>query len=70
MRKLNRTAKLAFFNARIRKGDIINIAENTLYSRSHISNIIAGRRTIPTIVANKMYRISCQRMKNSTLVTN
>ena len=70
MKKLNRTAKLAFYTARNRKGDIDRIAENTSYSVSHISNVVAGRRSVPQDMANEMYRISRRRMKNSELATN
>jgi hypothetical protein len=70
MKKLNRTAKLAFYTARNRKGDVDRIAENTSYSVSHISNVVAGRRSVPQDMANEMYRISRRRMKNSELATN
>jgi len=70
MKKLNRTAKLAFYTARNRKGDVDRIAENTSYSVSHISNVVAGRRSVPQDIANEMYRISRRRMKNSELATN
>ena len=62
---LNRTAKLAFYNARQRQGDVTRIAENTDYSVSHINNVIAGRRSVPQAVANEMYNISRRRMRVS-----
>jgi Ethanolamine utilization protein EutJ (predicted chaperonin) len=65
MRKLNRTAKQAFYAARNRKGDVTRLAEATGYSTSHISNVLAGRRRVPQELANEMYRISSRRMKNS-----
>jgi len=46
MRKLNRTAKLAFYNARQRQGDTARLAETTGYSTSHVSNIINGNRSV------------------------
>ena len=63
--KLNRTAKQAFYVARSRKGDVTRLSENTGYSMSHISNILAGRRSVNDTVANSMYRMSYRRMKNS-----
>jgi transcriptional regulator with XRE-family HTH domain len=68
MRKLNRTAKLAFYNARQRKGDTTRLAEMTGYSVSHVSNIINGRRSVNQDVANAMYDMSRRRMKTIDLV--
>ena len=68
MRKLNRTAKLAFYNARQRKGDTTRLAEMTGYSVSHVSNIINGRRSVNQNVANAMYSMSRRRMKTMDLV--
>ena len=68
MRKLNRTAKLAFYNARQRKGDTTRLAETTGYSVSHVSNIINGRRSVNSEVANAMYSMSRRRMKTIDLV--
>ena len=68
MRKLNRTAKLAFYNALQRKGDTTRLAETTGYSVSHVSNIINGRRSVNQDVANAMYNMSRRRMKTVDLV--
>jgi hypothetical protein len=68
MRKLNRTAKLAFYNARQRKGDTARLAETTGYSTSHVSNIINGNRSVNQDVANAMYNMSRRRMKTIELV--
>jgi len=68
MRKLNRTAKLAFYNTRQRKGDTTRLAETTGYSVSHVSNIINGRRSVNQDVANAMYNMSRRRMKTIELV--
>jgi hypothetical protein len=65
MRKLNRSAKQAFYVARKREGDVTRLAESTGYSTSHVSNVLAGRRSVPQDLANEMYRISYRRMKNS-----
>ena len=65
IQKLNRTAKQAFFSARQRKGDADRLSEKTGYSVSHVNNVIAGRRTVPQLLANEMYNISKRRMKNS-----
>ena len=64
---LNRTAKLAFFNARKRSGDISRLSDETGYSISHLSNISAARRKVNNIVANAMYNLTRRRAKNSTL---
>ena len=68
MRKLNRTAKLAFYNARQRKSDTARLAETTGYSASHVSNIINGNRSVNQDVANAMYSMSRRRMKTIDLV--
>ena len=68
MRKLNRTAKLAFYNARQHQGDVTRLAETTGYSVSHVSNIINGRRSVNQDVANAMYNMSRRRMKTVDLV--
>jgi hypothetical protein len=64
-RKLNRTAKLSFFTARKRQGDVTRIAENTGYSLSHVVNVMNGNRTVSQTMANEMYNISRRRVKNS-----
>ena len=68
MRKLNRTAKLVFYNARQRQGDTARLAETTGYSTSHVSNIINGNRSVNQDVANAMYNMSRRRMKTIELV--
>ena len=68
MRKLNRTAKLAFYNARQRQGDVTRLAETTGYSVSHVSNIINGRRSVNQDVTNAMYNMSRRRVKTIDLV--
>jgi transcriptional regulator with XRE-family HTH domain len=68
MRRLNKTAKMAFYTARKRQGDTTKIAEQSGYSVSHVSNIMAGRRSVNSTVANVMYNISRRRMKTSELV--
>jgi plasmid maintenance system antidote protein VapI len=65
--KLNSTAKLAFYNARKRDGDVKRLAETTGYSVSHITNIMNGTRNINDEVANAMYKISARRQKVSEM---
>jgi hypothetical protein len=64
-RRMNRTAIRAFYNARAFDGDVDRLAEATGYSNSHISNVIAGRRSVSTTLADAMYKISYRRTKNS-----
>ena len=68
MKRLNKTAKMAFYTARKRQGDTTSIAEQSGYSVSHVSNIMAGRRLVNQDVANVMYNISRRRVKTSELV--
>ncbi len=65
MRRLNSTAKLAFYNARKRSGDTQRIADMTGYSVSHVSNIVNGNRSINPDVASAMYNISRRRQRNA-----
>ena len=61
--KLNRTAKLAFYNARKRQGDNSRLSIMTGLSESHISNVTSGRRSINNELADAMYSISRRRVK-------
>jgi len=64
MSKLNNSAKLAFFTARRRDGDVSLISTHSGYSISHVSNILAGRRSVNDDVANVAYYLSVPRTKN------
>ena len=66
-KRLNSTAKMAFYTARRRKSDTARIAEMTGYSVSHVSNIMNGNRSINNNVANAMWDISRRRVKTSEL---
>jgi hypothetical protein len=65
--RLNSTAKLAFYNARKRSGDVARLSETTGYSTSHITNVMNGNRSVNPIIANAMYKISARRIKTSEL---
>lgn len=62
-RRMNRTAILAFYLKRTRRGDVQRLADETGYSESHISNVKAGRRRITNDIANAMYYISRRRVR-------
>jgi hypothetical protein len=66
--RLNSTAKLAFYSARKRSGDVVRLSETTGYSTSHITNVMNGNRSVNPIIANAMYNISRRRLKTSELV--
>lgn len=66
--RLNSTAKLAFYSARKRSGDVVRLSEATGYSTSHITNVMNGNRSVNPIIANAMYNISRRRLKTSELV--
>ena len=59
--KLSPTFKLVKVAQRRKRGDIANIANQLWYSQSHISNVLAGRRT-NTDVTNKAYRMTSRRV--------
>lgn len=64
-KRMNRTAILAFYKARQIKGDAVRLSDETGYSESHISNVKAGRRRVPTTLANAMYYLSRRRSKQT-----
>ena len=61
---LNRTAKLAFYKARQRQGDVNRIADETGYSPRMIYYTLSGERRVNDTIANAMYMVSRRRMKN------
>ena len=63
--RMNRTAILNFYKCRTLKGDNSRLSEVTGYSESHISNVKAGRRRVPTELANAMYYISRRRVRQT-----
>lgn len=66
---LNRTAKLAFFKARKRTGDVIRVADETGYSTRMVYYTISGERRVNDTIANAMYNLTRRRVKNSELAT-
>ena len=64
---LNRTAKLAFYKARTRKGDVSRLSEETGFTTRFIYYILRGERRINQTIANAMYNLTRRRIKNSEL---
>ena len=64
---LNRTAKLAFFKARQRKGDVACVAEESGYTTRMVYYTLSGERRVNDDIANVMYSITRRRVKNSEL---
>ena len=58
--KLTPVFKLVKVAQRRKRGDIVNIANELGYSRSHVSNVLAGRRFNDTIT-NTAYRMAYRR---------
>ena len=58
--KLTPTYKLVKVALRRKRGDITTLANQLWYSQSHISNVLAGRRS-NELVTNKAYRMSRNR---------
>jgi hypothetical protein len=63
---LNRTAKLAFFKARQRQGDVNRISEETGYSPRMVYYTISGERKVNDTIANAMYMVTRRRQKNNS----
>ena len=64
---MNRTAKLAFYNARKREGDTARLAEETGYTTRFINYVKRGERSVNDTVANAMYNLSRRRVRNNEL---
>jgi len=62
---LNRTAKLAFFKARRRSGDVNRLAEETGYTTRFVYYTLSGERRVNQPLADAMYNISRRRVKNN-----
>jgi hypothetical protein len=69
MAKLNKTAKLAFYQARERRGDTAKLAETTGFTTRFVNYVKAGERNVNDSLAGAMYNISRRRVKNSELKT-
>lgn len=54
------STKRAFYNARKKSGDLDKLVSSTYFSKPHISNVLAGRRTNETIV-NQAYKLAARR---------
>ena len=65
---LNHTAKLAFFKARKRTGDVTRISSETGYTERMVYYILAGERKVNQIVANAMYNLTRRRMRNEDYI--
>lgn len=65
---LSEVQKVAQFQQKRRRGDVTEIALNTGYSRSHASNVLAGRRNNPSITS-AAYRMANRRLTNEQLVS-
>lgn len=67
-RNLNKTAKLAFYSARERRGDATKLAETTGYTVRFVNYVKSNERNVNQTLANAMYDISRRRTKNSELI--
>ena len=61
MAKLNKTAKLAFYQARERKGDTAKLAETTGFTTRFVNYVKSKERSVNQTLANAMYNISRRR---------
>jgi hypothetical protein len=66
-RRLNKTAKLAFFTARKRQGDTTRLAETTGLTSRYVNYVLRGERGVNGDLASAMYNMSRRRIKNSEL---
>ena len=62
---LNRTAKLAFYKARRRSGDVTRLAEETGFTPRFVYYTLSGERRVNQPLANAMYNISRRRVKTT-----
>jgi hypothetical protein len=69
MSKLNKTAKLAFYNARKQNGDTQKLSAETGFTERFINYVIRGERRVNDELANIMYNISRSRKTNSQMAS-
>ena len=67
-KSLNNTAKLAFFQARKREGDVKRLSQKTNLTTRYINYVLRGERGTNETLANEMFNISRRRVKNSELI--
>lgn len=67
MKRLNRTAKLAFFNARRMKSDAASISYLTRTPKNVVFKMLSAKRSISNEVANEAFSITKYRTKNSVM---
>jgi hypothetical protein len=65
---LSEITKVAKFQQKRRRGDGTKLATETSYSRSHVSNVLNGRRNNSTITS-AAYRMANRRLTNEQLVS-
>lgn len=65
--KLNKTAKLAFYTARKRKGDTKLLSERTGLTTRYINYVLKGERGIGKELAKEMYKMTKRRKKNTSI---
>jgi len=65
---LSEITKVAKFQQKRRRGDGTKLATETNYSRSHVSNVLNGRRNNSTITS-AAYRMANRRLTNEQLVS-
>lgn len=65
---LNEIQKISKFQQKRRRGDITEVALSLGYSRSHTSNVLAGRRNNSKITS-AAYRMANRRLTNEQLVS-
>jgi hypothetical protein len=66
---MNKTAKLAFYNARKREGDTTRLAEETGFTTRFVNYVKRGERSVNETLANAMYNLARRRTKTNELTT-
>ena len=67
MSNLNRTAKLAYFTARKRDGDVKKISEEVGSRTDYVRRMLNGERKINYDVADYAYHMTRNRKRNSEI---
>ena len=65
---LSEITKVAKFQQKRRRGDGTTLATELGYSRSHVSNVLNGRR-INSTITSAAYRLANHRLTNEQLVS-
>jgi hypothetical protein len=69
MSQLSQSLRLAKFNSRKRRGDVVRVYDilGGQFSYSHVGNVLSGRRK-NDVILSAGYRLSNRRLENASVI--